>query len=79
MVGCDNDECPYEWFHLSCLGMTEPPADNRQWFCQDCSQAKSGGGIAGRADVAPSAIKAGRKSGGRKSQGATVGTNGKKR
>jgi hypothetical protein len=65
--------------------MTEPPADNRQWFCQDCSQAKSGGsggsggGTGGRAAVPPAAIKAGRKSGGRKSQGAGVAANGKKK
>lgn len=19
MVGCDNDDCPYQWFHLDCL------------------------------------------------------------
>lgn len=25
MVACDNDYCPREWFHLSCVGLTKPP------------------------------------------------------
>lgn len=25
MVACDNDACPREWFHLSCVGLTKPP------------------------------------------------------
>lgn len=28
MVACDNDACPREWFHLSCVGMTKPPGKN---------------------------------------------------
>lgn len=39
MVGCDNDDCPYEWFHLACLGMTHAPTGN--WLCDNC---KPGGG-----------------------------------
>ena len=23
MVGCDNEECPIEWFHFDCVGVTE--------------------------------------------------------
>ena len=23
MVGCDNPECPIEWFHFECVGLTE--------------------------------------------------------
>eukprot|EP00118_Oscarella_pearsei_P002179 m.9758 g.9758 ORF g.9758 m.9758 type:complete len:471 (+) comp21608_c0_seq3:27-1439(+) len=34
MVGCDNAECPYEWFHYGCVGMTEPPKG--KWFCASC-------------------------------------------
>lgn len=22
MIGCDNDDCPIEWFHLACVGLT---------------------------------------------------------
>lgn len=34
MVACDNDDCPYEWFHWSCVGMTKEPAGT--WFCDEC-------------------------------------------
>ncbi|OWZ24285.1 AhpC/TSA family Redoxin [Phytophthora megakarya] len=34
MVGCDNDDCKYEWFHFGCVGLTDQPAG--QWYCQDC-------------------------------------------
>ena len=39
MVACDNDECAYEWFHWSCVGMTREPAG--KWFCAEC-RAKLG-------------------------------------
>lgn len=32
MVACDNDACPTEWFHLSCVGLTKPPGRNGK-FC----------------------------------------------
>jgi hypothetical protein len=25
MIGCDNDECPREWFHLECVGLQRAP------------------------------------------------------
>lgn len=36
MVGCDNANCRYEWFHYDCVGLTEPPVG--AWFCPDCSK-----------------------------------------
>lgn len=36
MVACDNEECEYEWFHWSCVGMTREPAG--KWYCEDCKQ-----------------------------------------
>eukprot|EP01138_Halocafeteria_seosinensis_P012164 gb/GECG01012432.1/.p1 GENE.gb/GECG01012432.1/~~gb/GECG01012432.1/.p1 ORF type:complete len:214 (+),score=35.67 gb/GECG01012432.1/:1-642(+) len=35
MVGCDSDNCPYEWFHLPCVGLKESPA-SEVWFCPQC-------------------------------------------
>jgi hypothetical protein len=32
MVACDNDACPREWFHLSCVGLTKPPGKNGKTF-----------------------------------------------
>lgn len=34
MIGCDNDACPREWFHLSCVGLTKPPATNGEFQFQ---------------------------------------------
>lgn len=34
MIGCDNDDCPREWFHLACTGMTSAPKG--KWYCDDC-------------------------------------------
>lgn len=31
MVACDNDKCPYEWFHWDCVGITKTPPGS--WFC----------------------------------------------
>lgn len=25
MVACDNVDCPYEWFHYPCVGISAPP------------------------------------------------------
>jgi hypothetical protein len=35
MVGCDNTDCPYQWFHLDCLNLTKPPK-GKIWYCPDC-------------------------------------------
>ncbi|KAH7106867.1 hypothetical protein BKA62DRAFT_685327 [Auriculariales sp. MPI-PUGE-AT-0066] len=34
MVACDNEECPREWFHLGCIGITSAPKGS--WYCDDC-------------------------------------------
>ncbi|TPX08887.1 uncharacterized protein E0L32_009591 [Thyridium curvatum] len=36
MVACDNDDCPYEWFHWSCVGLKSEP--NGTWFCPVCTE-----------------------------------------
>ncbi|KAF0319856.1 PHD-finger domain-containing protein [Colletotrichum asianum] len=36
MVACDNEDCPYEWFHWSCVGLKSEP--NGTWFCPVCSE-----------------------------------------
>ncbi|RDD47214.1 Inhibitor of growth protein 3 [Trichoplax sp. H2] len=35
MVGCDNDDCPIEWFHYACVGISEPPKG--KWYCPQCT------------------------------------------
>lgn len=51
MVGCDNPDCEYEWFHwgklvlekdegmltwIGCVGITKEPAG--AWFCDECKK-----------------------------------------
>lgn len=48
MVGCDNDACPYEWFHLQCVGLKKPPKQNQKWYCFDCSRQRTQLGDSGR-------------------------------
>ena len=32
MVGCDADDCPREWFHLDCVGLSRAPAKNGEFY-----------------------------------------------
>ena len=34
MIGCDNKDCPYEWFHVGCVGLDCIPQG--EWYCADC-------------------------------------------
>lgn len=34
MICCDNDLCPIEWFHFSCVSLTTKPKG--KWFCPKC-------------------------------------------
>lgn len=35
MIGCDNPDCPVEWFHFACVGLTSKPKG--KWFCPRCA------------------------------------------
>ena len=35
MVACDNEDCPYEWFHYPCVGIDAPPKG--KWYCPTCT------------------------------------------
>lgn len=36
MIGCDNMDCPIEWFHFACVGLTTKPKG--KWYCPKCNQ-----------------------------------------
>ncbi|XP_053610911.1 inhibitor of growth protein 3 [Plodia interpunctella] len=38
MVACDNQDCPYEWFHYPCVGITAPPKG--KWYCPPCQASR---------------------------------------
>lgn len=37
MVACDNEDCPSEWFHYPCVGITAPPKG--KWYCPECTSS----------------------------------------
>ncbi|XP_052863686.1 putative uncharacterized protein DDB_G0271606 [Anopheles cruzii] len=37
MVACDNDGCPFEWFHYPCVNITSSPKG--RWYCPQCSSS----------------------------------------
>lgn len=39
MIACDNEQCPYEWFHWACVGLkSEVPG---KWYCPVCATVAS--------------------------------------
>ncbi|KAL2207173.1 hypothetical protein CC79DRAFT_1341907 [Sarocladium strictum] len=40
MVACDNDNCPYEWFHWTCVGLKSEPTGT--WYCPVCEKSRKG-------------------------------------
>ncbi|TIA87708.1 hypothetical protein E3P99_03014 [Wallemia hederae] len=34
MIGCENDDCPIQWFHFGCVNIKPPEPD--VWFCSEC-------------------------------------------
>ncbi|VDN37116.1 unnamed protein product [Gongylonema pulchrum] len=38
MIMCDNKQCPVEWFHFQCVGLTESPKG--KWYCERCSEQR---------------------------------------
>ncbi|KDN38449.1 hypothetical protein K437DRAFT_259398 [Tilletiaria anomala UBC 951] len=38
MIGCDDDDCEREWFHIDCVGLEKPPSGT--WYCEECSQRR---------------------------------------
>ncbi|CAL8107845.1 unnamed protein product [Calicophoron daubneyi] len=40
MIACDNPNCPYEWFHYSCVNLTVAPKGS--WYCPNCVKTYAG-------------------------------------
>uniref|UniRef100_A0A3Q2ZPD5 Inhibitor of growth protein n=1 Tax=Kryptolebias marmoratus TaxID=37003 RepID=A0A3Q2ZPD5_KRYMA len=38
MIGCDNLDCPIEWFHFACVDLATKPKG--KWFCPRCTQER---------------------------------------
>ena len=37
MIGCDNEDCLYKWFHYSCLNLDPGAITEDPWFCPMCA------------------------------------------
>lgn len=38
MIGCDDDKCKKEWFHLGCVNLRRAPKG--EWICPECKQRR---------------------------------------
>lgn len=38
MVGCDGPNCPVEWYHMTCVGLSKAPSG--KWLCVTCKPVK---------------------------------------
>lgn len=36
MIGCDAPHCKTEWYHYSCVGISQAPAESEKWYCPTC-------------------------------------------
>eukprot|EP00730_Choanoeca_flexa_P015236 TRINITY_DN6951_c0_g1_i2.p1 TRINITY_DN6951_c0_g1~~TRINITY_DN6951_c0_g1_i2.p1 ORF type:complete len:261 (+),score=77.30 TRINITY_DN6951_c0_g1_i2:82-864(+) len=43
MIGCDDDNCPIEWYHYKCVGLTEEPKGD--WYCFLCTERRKREGL----------------------------------
>ena len=37
MIACDGENCAFEWFHLSCVNLTQAQVPSGNWYCPDCA------------------------------------------
>ena len=40
MVACDGDDCPWEWFHIACVGILPHNMPKGKWYCPECRKNK---------------------------------------
>ena len=38
MIGCENDDCAIQWFHVECLRIKHIP--KKAWYCPECRKGK---------------------------------------
>jgi len=38
MIGCDNQDCTIEWFHLRCLKISPDSIPKGKWYCPNCKK-----------------------------------------
>ena len=38
MIACENDDCPIEWYHFSCVGLSVKNKVKGRWVCPTCKK-----------------------------------------
>ena len=41
IIGCDNEQCTIQWYHLSCLQIPQNHVPKGKWYCPDCHKERS--------------------------------------
>jgi len=36
MIGCDDEKCEIEWFHVGCVNVSPSALKGGTWYCSDC-------------------------------------------
>lgn len=36
MIACEHPDCPIEWFHFECVGLTPETRPKGKWYCKEC-------------------------------------------
>ncbi|KAF1349070.1 hypothetical protein BDV97DRAFT_354960 [Delphinella strobiligena] len=39
MIACENESCPYQWYHFTCVGIDSAP--DGKWICPACSNEQT--------------------------------------
>ena len=42
MIACENDDCPIEWYHFSCVGLSVKNKVKGKWICPTCKRREGG-------------------------------------
>ena len=41
MIACDSEQCAIQWYHLSCLKISQSQVPKGKWYCPDCHKQRS--------------------------------------
>lgn len=50
MIECEHKKCPYKWYHLDCIGLTQADVPKGKWYCkvERCKQSRSHAPVTGK-------------------------------
>ncbi|EJT98799.1 hypothetical protein DACRYDRAFT_57152 [Dacryopinax primogenitus] len=37
MIGCEDDDCDFQWFHIGCVNVSDPDMFDK-WYCETCQK-----------------------------------------